>query len=80
MSNRLARVFAAVQDRYARDPAFADPGARARHVEWLRAQQEVFARQLTEEGAAEHVWEACRRSGDRPEIIATLPPRVVHEE
>ncbi|MCV7202044.1 hypothetical protein H7J71_08445 [Mycolicibacterium peregrinum] len=75
----MAWVFAAVQDRYARDPAFTDHEARAWQVEWLRTQQEVFARQLTEEGATEHVREAAEDLVIEREIIATLPPRVVHE-
>lgn len=79
MVDRLARVFDAVHDRYLRDPRFADPAARARYVESLRTQQEAFARQLVEEGAADHAWEAAEDLVIERNIIGLLPPRVVHE-
>ncbi|MBP2453005.1 hypothetical protein [Mycolicibacterium lutetiense] len=79
MIDRLARAFDGVQDCYLHDPAFADPEARTRHVEWLRTRQEAIARQLVEEGAADHAWEAAEDLVIGREIIGALPPRVVHE-
>ncbi|OBB25090.1 hypothetical protein A5792_28860 [Mycolicibacterium peregrinum] len=79
MVDQLARVFDAVPDGYLHDPRFADPAARARHVDLLRTQQEAFARQLVGEGAVDHAWEAAEDLVIERDIIAVLPPRAVHE-
>lgn len=79
MVDRLARVFDAVQEGFLHDPRFTDPAARKRHVDLLRTQQEAFARELVEEGAVDHAWEAAEDLVIERDIIAVLPPRVVHE-
>jgi hypothetical protein len=94
MTERLLHAFKSVQDRYLRDPAFADAKAVDAHVRWLREERERIAGELWDEAAADlpdglYGAEAVRlamdvhgRAEDRVierEIVGKLPPRLVHE-
>lgn len=95
MSDRLVRAFETVQEKYLRDPQFADSDARYRHVRWLREEQERVAGELWDEtdhdrlpdglhgaDAVNAALEARARAEDvviEREIIGRLPRTLVHE-
>ncbi|MBN3453336.1 hypothetical protein [Mycolicibacterium sp.] len=79
MFDRLFQVFTAVQERYLHDPAFATAEARRRHVEWLRTRKKLFEHELRDECDESYLSQAADNLVIEREIIATLPPRVVHE-
>lgn len=95
MSDRLFRAFETVQEKYLRDPEFADAEARRRHARWLRTEQERIAGEIWDEtdrdrlpdglhgvDAVNAALEAHARAEDmviEREIIGRLPRRLVHE-
>lgn len=70
MSERLFRVVSAVQEGYLKDPALNDLKTLADRVRWLDEERLRLAGEFAE-GAEDVVIER--------EIIAKLPPRLVHE-
>lgn len=91
MSDRLSRAFETVQQRYLRDPQFADAEARWAHVGWLRREQECIAGELWDRlpdglcgaKAVMAALDAYARAEDvviEREIIGRIPPRTVHEQ
>lgn len=95
MIDRLLRAFEIVQEKYLRDPQFADAEARYLHVRWLREEQDRIAGELWDEADRERgpdglhgpeavttALEAHARAEDHVierEIIGQLPPLLVHE-
>ena len=95
MTDRVLTAFEHVQDRYMRDPEFADTHARYRHVRRLHEVQEGIAGDLWDAAdrdrgpdglhgaeAVTAALDAHARAEDwviEREIIGRLPPRLVHE-
>ncbi|SON62377.1 hypothetical protein MSIMFI_03902 [Mycobacterium simulans] len=94
MIDRLFRAFETVQEKYLRDPQFADAEARYRHVSWLRMERERTAGDIWDEAddlapngihgaeAVNAAMDAHARAEDiviEREIVGRLPRRLVHE-
>jgi len=95
VNDRLFRAFETVEEKYLRNPAFADSEARHRHVDWLGKEQERIAGEIWDyqdrdrlpdglhgADAVDTALQAHARAEEvviERDIIGRLPHRLIHE-